>query len=116
MDGNGVLVSASEDGGKPVAIGFRAAKANGKYKYFWLYRVKFALPATTLATKADSITFQTPSIEGTITRRNKIDAMGKHPWKAEATEGDVGLAEKVVTDWYKSVYEPKAGSVPGIGG
>ena len=37
VDDNGVLVSASEDGGDPVAIGFRAKKANGKYRYFWLY-------------------------------------------------------------------------------
>lgn len=116
VDSNGVLVSASEDGGKPVAIGFRAAKANGTYKYFWLYRVKFALPTTSLATKADSITFQTPSIEGTITRRNKLDALGKHPWKAEATQGDPGVADKTLTDWYKTVYEPKAPANTGIGG
>ena len=59
LDANGVLISTSEDGGTPVAIGFRAARSNGKYQYFWLYRVKFALPGTTLATKADSITFST---------------------------------------------------------
>ena len=46
VDENGVLVSASEDGGDPVAIGFRAKKANGKYRYFWLYRVIFGIPAT----------------------------------------------------------------------
>ena len=34
-------------------------------------------------TKGDSITFSTPTIEGTILRRNKVDAQGKHPWKAE---------------------------------
>lgn len=27
----------SEDGGTPVAIGFRAARSTGKYQYFWLY-------------------------------------------------------------------------------
>ncbi len=81
VDGNGVLVSASEDGGKPVAIGFRAAKANGKY-----------------------------------TRRDKVEANGRHPWKAEATEGDTGLGAKVISDWYKTVYEPKQGTIPGIGG
>ena len=58
-DENGVLISASEDGGEPVAIGFRAKKANGKYRYFWLYRVKFGIPSTNLATKGDSITFST---------------------------------------------------------
>ena len=37
IDDNHVLISGSEDGGDPVAIGFRAKKANGKYKYYWLY-------------------------------------------------------------------------------
>ena len=50
IDENHVLISASEDGGIPVAIGFRAKKANGKYRYFWLYRVIFGIPATNLAT------------------------------------------------------------------
>ena len=62
IDENGVLISASEDGGAPVAIGFRAKKANGKYRYFWLYRVIFGIPATNLTTKGESIEFSTPSI------------------------------------------------------
>lgn len=106
VDSNGVLISASEDGGSPVAIGFRAARSNGKYQYFWLYRVKFALPTATLNTKGDSITFSTPSIEGTILRRNKPDTTGKHPWKAEVTEGASGVKPEVITGWYKQVYEP----------
>lgn len=110
LDANGVLISSSEDGGTPVAIGFRAARSNGTFQYFWLYRVKFALPSTTLATKADSITFSTPSIEGTILRRNKPDAKGRHPWKAEATEGDPKVKAEIITGWYQSVYEPAATS------
>ena len=43
-DDNGVLISASENVGTPVAVGFRAQRANGTYRYFWLYRVKFGLP------------------------------------------------------------------------
>ena len=79
IDNNGVVISTAEDGGTPVAVGFRAKKSNGKYRYFWLYRVKFGIPATALATKGDSITFNTPTIEGTIMRRNKPDREGKHP-------------------------------------
>ena len=90
----------------PVAIGFRAKKSNGKYKYFWLYRVKFGIPTTNLATKGDSITFSTPTIEGTVIRRNKVDANNEHPWKAEVTEGETGVAASVITNWYNSVYEP----------
>lgn len=106
IDANGVVVSTSEDGGDPVAVGFRAKKSNGKYKYYWLYRVKFGIPATNLATKGDSITFSTPTIEGTILRRNKVDGNGKHPWKAEVTEGDTAVTADIIANWYKQVYEP----------
>lgn len=106
IDANGVVVSTSEDGGEPVAVGFRAKKSNGKYKYYWLYRVKFGIPATNLATKGDSITFSTPTIEGTILRRNKVDGKGKHPWKAEVTEGDSAVAADIIKNWYQEVYEP----------
>ena len=106
IDDNRVVFSSSEDGGKPVAVGFRAKKANGKYRYYWLYRVKFGIPATNLATKGDSITFSTPTIEGTVLRRNKPDGNNNHPWKAEVTEGDKDVPAEVITNWYKNVYEP----------
>ena len=114
IDDNGVVISASEDGGDPVAIGFRAKKSNGKYRYFWLYRVKFGIPATNLTTKGDSITFSTPTIEGTVLRRNKLDGNGKHPWKAEVTEGDAGVPASVISGWYAQVYEPTF--TPAVGG
>ena len=103
IDGNKVLVSTSEDGGTPVAVGFRAKKANGKYRYFWLYRVKFGIPATNLTTKGESIEFSTPSIEGTVTRRNKVDGQGKHPWKAEVSEDDTGVLPATISGWYEEV-------------
>ncbi len=107
IDSNGVVISASEDGGTPVAVGFRAKKANGKYRYFWLYRVLFGIPATNLTTKGDSIQFSTPTIEGTIMRRNKLDGAGNHPWKAEVTEGETGVDAATISSWYTTVYEPE---------
>ncbi len=107
IDDNGVLVSTSEDGGTPVAIGFRAKKANGKYRYFWLYKVKFGIPATNLQTKGDSISFQTPTIEGTVMRRNKLDAQNNHPWKSEVSEDDSGVVAATITGWFTQVYEPE---------
>ena len=104
VDSNGVLISRGEDNPNYVAIGFRAKKANGKYRYFWLYRVQFAIPGTSLATKGDSITFSTPTIEGSIFQRNKADENGKHPWKAEVTEDANNTA--IISAWYNSVYEP----------
>ena len=107
IDDNKVLISASEDGGAPVAVGFRAKKANGKYRFFWLYRVKFGIPATNLTTKGESIEFSTPTIEGTVLRRNKVDSKGNHPWKAEVSEDDTGVAADTISNWYKEVYEPE---------
>ena len=104
VDENGVLVSRGEDNPTYVAIGFRAKKANGKYRYFWLYRVQFAVPGTSLATKGDSITFSTPTIEGTIFQRVKPDGKEKHPWKVEVTED--GTNTSVISAWYTAVYEP----------
>lgn len=105
-DANGVLVSASEDGGTPVAIGFRAKKANGKFRFFWLYRVKFGVPSTNLATKGDSISFQTPTIEGAVSRRNKLDGNDHHPWKVEVNADDAGVSKETIAGWYTKVYEP----------
>lgn len=106
IDSNKVLISVGEDGGCPVAVGFRAKKSNGKYRYFWLYRVKFGIPATNLTTKGGSIEFSTPSIEGTVTRRNKPDSQDKHPWEAEISEDDTGVAIDTISGWYTQVYEP----------
>lgn len=105
IDNNGVVVSAAEDGGQPVAVGFRARKADGRYRYFWLYRVKFGVPATNLQTKGDSINFSTPTIEGTVTRRNKVDAFGNHPWKTEYTPASAA-ADPITSDWFFEVNEP----------
>ena len=104
IDQNGVLISSGEDVSRYVAIGFRAKKSNGKYKYYWLYRVLFGVPATNLATKGDSITFSTPTIEGTIFIRNKVDSNNKHLWKAEVIENETNAA--ITNAWYDAVYEP----------
>lgn len=87
IDQNGVIISASEDGGAPVAIGFRAKKANGKYRYFWLYKVKFGIPATNLTTKGESIEFSTPTIEGTVMRRTRWTARASTPGKPRSPRG-----------------------------
>lgn len=108
VDNAGVLVSSAEDNAPYVAIGFRARKSSGKYKYFWIYKVKFAVPNDELSTKGDSINFATPTIEGTILRRNKPDAFTKHPWKVSAVEGDSSVADSTITGWFSAVYEPSA--------
>ena len=41
-----------------------------------------------------------------IVRRNKPLGNDKHPWKAEVTEGDAGVSDATITNWFKAVYEP----------
>ena len=106
IDQNHVVIAQSENGGQPVAIGFRAKKSNGMYRYYWFYKVKFGIPGASLTTKGDEITFSTPSIEGTVLRRNKLDDAGKHPWKAEVNEDDAQVPASVISGWYSQVYEP----------
>ena len=106
VDSKGVLVSTAEDIAPCVAVGLKAKRSNGKYRYFWLYRVKFGVPATNLTTKGDSITFSTPTIEGKIMRRNKADTKVKHPWKIEITDGETGADATTISDWFTAVPEP----------
>ena len=39
-------------------------------------------------------------------RRIRVDGKGKHPWKAEVTEGDAGVSSTTIDGWYTQVYEP----------
>ena len=109
VDDNGVLISGAEDNAEPVAVGFRARRSKGTYRYFWLYRVLFKVPSTSLETKGDNISFKTPSIEGVVYRRHRLDVRGKHPWKAEVTEGDGSVSPSTIAGWYSAVYEPNYG-------
>ncbi|SNR95462.1 phage major tail protein, phi13 family [Anaerovirgula multivorans] len=45
-----------------VAIGFRAQKANGAYRYMYLYKGKFSVPNAEHETKADTVNFQPQTI------------------------------------------------------
>ena len=106
VDDKGILISQGENAPAPVAIGFQSKSAKGGDRYFWFYRVTFAAPNGTLNTKGESIAFETPSIEGTISRRNKLDAYNKHPWKAEVKAGETGVDATTITGWFSTVYEP----------
>ena len=107
VDSNGVLIASAEDSAPYVAVGFRAKKSDGKYKYVWLYRVKFGVPTENANTKGSSVTFSTPSIEGTVFPRNKAFS-GAHPWKVSVDESEDGANAATVSGWFNAVYEPSA--------
>lgn len=106
IDANGALVSSGEDVPPPVAIAFQSKSARGGDRYFWFYRVVFSVPGASIQTKGESIEFATPSIEGTISRRNLPDTNNKHPWKIEAKAGEV--SSTIVNNWFNAVLEPSS--------
>ena len=105
-DANGVVLSAGENVPPSFAIGFQSRSAKGGDRYFWFYRVQFAVPNETINTKGESITFGTPTIVGTISRRNKAESNGTHLWKAEVKAGEAGVSATVITNWFSAVYIP----------
>ena len=98
--GSDKVIYAGEGDEPPyIALAFRAKKpSNGKYRYIWLYKVKFKTPNETYETKADGISFVTPELEGEFIKRSKD---GK--WKADYT----GTPDDAVAKtWFTSVKEP----------
>ena len=78
-----------------VAIGFRAAKINGVYRYMWLQKVQFKIPNESFETKGTEISFKTPEIEGTFMKAKVNDS-----WKADYT----GLpTTEVASSWFTNV-------------
>ncbi len=101
QDSDNVVYGADTDEAPYFAIGFRARKAGGTYKYIWLYKVKFAIPDESYKTKGDSIEFTTPEIVGNFIKRP--DGL----WKAEHVAEP---SNTVSTAWFTTVREPnKAG-------
>lgn len=98
VDQNKVVWAGGDDEPPFLAIGFRAAKTGGKYRYIWLLKCKFEVPGEKYETKGESIKFNTPEITANFYKRKKD---GK--WKADF----VGLEkDKAATTWFTTVPEP----------
>ena len=70
IDSNGVLIRSSTDKPPYFAVGFKSEKANHKFRYIWLYKVRAKPVTENYATKeGKSITRQTGEVEWTAIRR-----------------------------------------------
>lgn len=94
----GVLTKKSSDIPPYVAIGFKSVKSNGKYRYVWLYKGKFALNEHDFKTKGDKIDFQTSTIKGTFIRRDAD--LG---WQKVADEEHPNYVSTTGTNWFTAV-------------
>ena len=100
-DTDGVNYYGEADEPPYVAIGFRAKKPRGLYKYIWLYKVKFAVPSEKYQTKAQGLEFVTPEITGTLIKRDK-DGL----WKADHVCPE---SDTIAKAWFSAVRERKTG-------
>jgi SOS-response transcriptional repressor LexA len=99
-DSNGVMVSNSDDMAPYVAFGFKALTSSNKYKYVWLYKGRFEPVEESYQTMGDKVDFQTPTAKATFLRRNC-----DNNWKASVVEGDNGVSQSIIDNWFKAVYE-----------
>ena len=82
---DGEITAAENDVAPYASIGFYAVKRVNnvdKYRAIWLRKVQFAEPSDTNATKGETVTFATPTIEGTIMLD---DSRPVRQWKDEKT-------------------------------
>jgi len=81
----GIMGHSNDDIAPYVALGFRAKKANGTYRYVWLLKGKFDEPAEDFETVEDKVKFQTPKITAMFVTR--LD--GYFKYTADEEEGTV---------------------------
>ena len=108
IDDNGVLIRTANDKPGYFAVGFMSEKANGTYRYVWLFKVRAKPVTETYATKeGTSITRQTGEVEWTAIRRTH-----DNQYQAVADEGENGFTAEKGATFLESVYEPVFTSSP----
>ena len=102
IDTNGVLIRSTNDKPGYFALGFKSEKANHKYRYVWLYKVRARPFTQNYATKeGTTLNRQTPSVEFTGIKRT-FDGN----WQAVADEGENGFTAEKAATFLDSVYTP----------
>lgn len=101
IDSNGVLIESKNDIAPEIALGFKAKKSNGKYRYIWLLKGKFSLTEDEYETKTDKPNAKTSTLKGTFYARESDEA-----WRFKVDQDGEGVNDTVITNWFKNVYEP----------
>ena len=102
IDDNGVLIRTANDKPGYFAVGFMSEKANGTYRYVWLFKVRAKPVTETYATKeCTSITRQTGEVEWTAIKRTSDGR-----YQAVADEGENGFTAEKAAAFLNTVYTP----------
>ena len=102
IDDNGVLIRTANDKPGYFAVGFMSEKANGTYRYVWLFKVRAKPVTETYATKeGTSITRQTGEVEWTAIKRTSDGR-----YQAVADESENGFTAEKAATFLNTVYTP----------
>ena len=102
IDDNGVLIRTANDKPGYFAVGFMSEKANGTYRYVWLFKVRAKPVTETYATKeGTSITRQTGEVEWTAIKRTSDGR-----YQAVADESENGFTAEKAAAFLNTVYTP----------
>ncbi len=102
IDDNGVLIRTANDKPGYFAVGFMSEKANGTYRYVWLFKVRAKPVTETYATKeGTSITRQTGEVEWTAIKRTSDGR-----YQAVADEEENGFTAEKAAAFLNTVYTP----------
>ena len=102
IDDNGVLIRAASDKPGYFAVGFMSEKANGKFRYIWLFKVRAKPLTENYQTKeGKTITRQTGEIEWTAIKR-----ISDGRYQAVADEGENGFDAAKAAVFLDTVYVP----------
>jgi phi13 family phage major tail protein len=102
IDDNGVLIRAASDKPGYFAVGFMSEKANGKFRYVWLFKTRAKPVTENYQTKeGKTITRQTGEIEWTAIKR-----ISDGRYQAVADEGENGFDAAKAAVFLDTVYTP----------
>jgi phi13 family phage major tail protein len=107
-----------DNGGTPpyVALGFRAKKSDGTFRYFWFLKGRFNKPKEETPTQSDTADPKSVTLEFTAAKTVYVFTLvgGGLADSVKRVFGETSDANFVATTWWNAVQVPAAGAVPGF--
>ena len=89
------------------ALGFRALKSDGSYRYYWFLKGMFTMPDENLETKGETPTPQTQEITySAIQTVHKFNTGGANSYSVKRVTGDTSITAFSATTWFDAVQTP----------
>ncbi len=95
---NGMLLEGQNDEPPFLALGFKAKKTNGKYRYVWLLKGKFELASDDYDTQKEKRDPKTQSLKSEFVPREHDGY-----WRIMADEDDPEVTAEVIDNWFEEV-------------